>query len=419
VVRFCLVALLTMCSCQARDERMVIFDAVCDTVRETYFDPGFGGVDLDAACAGYRPRVASAVDYDAFYTLLNDMLWELGVSHVGVGPLAQVGDAASPYMFSPGTVGLDVRVLDGRVVISGVRPGSPARRAGLRPGIEVRAIDGVSVREIMDSASGAPPLNSRVRRFHQTEEILRHLFGPAGTFVSVAVSGESDEADSVRMERVVRRGAHPLIAGTPPVYLETDTEVLDTGIGYLRFNAFQPARPDAVVAALVSLREVRGLVIDLRGNNGGSTDALRMIAARLIGMRFVCGAFVGRERRDELVLEPEPGYAGPIAVLVDEMTISAGELFPACLREAGRAVIVGNHTPGMVVSGNMTRLSEEVAMVSPDRNWLMRGGAVLEGEGVLPDVVVALDRQTLLAGGDNQLEAAIAALDEMGPGPKH
>jgi len=65
---------------------LAIFDTVWKTVDNSYFDPGFDGVDWRAECDRYEPLVAQAVDDRELYRLLNQMLWELGVSHNAVGP---------------------------------------------------------------------------------------------------------------------------------------------------------------------------------------------------------------------------------------------------------------------------------------------------------------------------------------------
>jgi hypothetical protein len=72
------------------EEYLEVFEAVWNTVDQTYFDPEFGGLDWDAVHDDYRPLIAGTDDDETFYQILNQMLWELDVSHTGVGPANQL-----------------------------------------------------------------------------------------------------------------------------------------------------------------------------------------------------------------------------------------------------------------------------------------------------------------------------------------
>src|SRR5215470_12286124 len=115
----------------AADVRRQSFDIVWRTVKEKHFDPTFGGVDWDAVRRKYEPRVANVKKDGELYRLLNEMLGELHQSHFGVIPPEAILEDGS-WNQPGGNVGIDLRIVDGQVLITRVAPDSTAARAGLR-----------------------------------------------------------------------------------------------------------------------------------------------------------------------------------------------------------------------------------------------------------------------------------------------
>ncbi|HUT19558.1 MAG TPA: PDZ domain-containing protein, partial [Anaerolineae bacterium] len=133
------------------------FETVWGTVNEEYYDSTFGGLDWQEVHDRYQPQIAAAEDDGTFYDLLNQMLHELGVSHIGALPFELVLERwLSPHDFGQGSIGVDVRWLEDEVVVTSVAPGSPAGHAGLRPGFVIRSIDGVPVDRIAEDTRLVP-----------------------------------------------------------------------------------------------------------------------------------------------------------------------------------------------------------------------------------------------------------------------
>jgi carboxyl-terminal processing protease len=97
---------------------------------------------------------------------------------------------------------------------------------------------------------------------------------------------------------------------------------------------------------------------------------------------------------------------------VDEFCASSSEEFAGGLQAIGRAVIVGNRTPGKVLIADFKQLPNGATFVYPVAVTRLANGTVLEGHGVIPDIEVALDRALLSQGRDSQLEAAINYLEQ-------
>ncbi|MDP6623774.1 MAG: hypothetical protein QF754_16080, partial [Alphaproteobacteria bacterium] len=115
------------------------FDIVWNTVNENHFDPTFAGHDWQAIGERHRTTVLSAKSGEERHRRLNAMLFELGLSHLIVLDKAEVKRRV-PAVFAEGSLGLAVRYLEDRAVVTDVRPKSSAAVAGLRPGFVIQRI---------------------------------------------------------------------------------------------------------------------------------------------------------------------------------------------------------------------------------------------------------------------------------------
>ena len=391
-----------------------IFETVWQTVDRTFFDPDFGGVDWEAVRERYQPLVTSAKSDEAFYELLNDMLWELNVSHLFVVP-SEIWAEVIPASVAEGDIGLDVRLIDGVAVVTSVQAGSPAAQVGVRTGYVVKSVDGVPVKEIVQESLKhlLPPYNERMKLNVNTVAIQSRIYGPAGTQVVIGFLDENDKehAASIRRARRERKSANGPVF--PPFFLEFESRLLEDGIAYIRFSNFLPALTADVTQAIESMHDAPGLIIDLRGNSGGQMDVTRAVARQLVSKRTLFSLQKARNGDSELVLHPrQNAYTGPVVVLIDPLSASASEHFAAGLQAAGRAAVVGERSPGNLLAGNVMQLPNDVGFIFPVLQISTPDGTVVEGRGVIPDIEVGLDRTLLLEGVDSQLEAAIEHIEK-------
>jgi C-terminal processing protease CtpA/Prc len=183
----------TSCRSENKDY-LSTFETVWNKVYVTYYDSTFGGLDWKDIHDRYQPQVAAAKEDSGFYRLINNMLWELKVSHANVVPPGSFA-LYEPLVFAEGSPGIDVRLLNGAAVITSVKPESPAHQAGICPGYVIHAIDGTSVEEIVREAESrmSPPYNDRGRIAKATKAVLGRLYGAPGTEVSIVYSGKGGE----------------------------------------------------------------------------------------------------------------------------------------------------------------------------------------------------------------------------------
>ena len=253
---------------QAKDY-LNTFETVWQKVNESFFDPAFGGLDWKSVHDRYRPLIAAAEKDEEFYNLANRMLWELKVSHANLVPPGTLA-RYEPLVFAGGSPGIDLRLIRGAVVVTSVKPGSPAQKAGLLPGYVLEAIDGTPVEQIIKEADArpSPPLNERNRIAKATKAILGRVFGTAGTEVSLRYADAGGKKIQKAVAREKRAGVPAGPNGMFFFALDFEAKRLDEGIGYIRANTLQPQLAPMISRALKSMGSLRGVVFDLRGNSG-------------------------------------------------------------------------------------------------------------------------------------------------------
>jgi len=382
-----------------------LFETIWKKVNETFFDLSFGGVDWEKVHDRYQPQIASAKNDEDFHALINKMLWELKVSHVAFIPPGFFA-ALEPVVFAAGGIGVKVRMLDGQTVITSVDPESPAQKAGLRPGFIIQVIDGIPVAQIEKEVKRErPPYNDRGRMAQITNGIMGRIYGTPETEVSIAYSDERGEKREKIITRAKRSGAAVGPKGMFFFALEFEARRLDNNVVYIRLNTLQPEFATQISNAIKSMGNVSGVIIDLRGNSGGEIE--RMLDMFLVEKTFL---YLKKTRKGETKIFSDPPkdvYKGPLVVLIDVMSGSASELFAACLQALGRAVVMGDRSPGSVMESDPMIFPNGAILMYPIAQLSTPDGTVLEGHGVIPDIEVGLRREMLLKGIDSQLDSAL------------
>ena len=173
------------------------FEFVWATIDERFYDPEFGGVDWDAIHDQYLPDVVAAENDREFLELMNEMLFELDVSHLFIVP----PDTAfvDPVLTTEGELGIHVRLLDAEWVITDIEPASPAAEAGLRPGFLLETVGGQSVTEIAAAAFPLPPLHERGIRGNQILAVEEALYGEPGVATTIGYGDAGDQSRQVTL----------------------------------------------------------------------------------------------------------------------------------------------------------------------------------------------------------------------------
>lgn len=400
------------------------FDTAWQIVYATHFDTTFNGVDWPALREELRPQAVAATSTSALRGVIGDMLDRLGQSHFSLIP-EEFADTLNPSGGDDvvtGDVGLDGRLVDEAFVITTVEAGSPADSAGIASGWVLVAVGTDSV----------VPLLKRLREqqlryadgFLLWSVVQRRLGGAVGSTVALTMA---DRGDQTRAMTLVRRPApsEPVKFGNLPTFFSRfarDEHQTPEGrpVGRIWFNFWMAPLLGQVDAAVDTFRQYDGIVVDLRGNRGGAGGMVMGVAGHFLSGRSSLGDF--RSRRMTLHMRANPRlvnargervepFAGPVAVLVDETTGSASEVFAGGMQSIGRVRVFGNTSIGGVLPAVFDRLPNGDVLYHAIADFVTADGVVLEGRGVIPDEPVPLRRADLLAGRDPVLEAALAWID--------
>lgn len=379
------------------------------------------------------------LDWEAIYEQLtpavrqasSDLEFHLVITRLGsLIPDTHIGYVSVPLMQNYLLGGTGVRRLtvtdEGQVVVVEVARQSAASQAGLRTGDILVTVDGVPALQALDETplllTSASTLHGR--RYLQAATLLQ---GPVGSQVALTWQSPGGAESSAVLTRTPDIGALLEAFGGALSGDLIEARVLPSGLGYLRVRSFAEEVSQAEAqfsAALQTLIDagVPGIILDVRDNSGGLVQLAMAMAGhflpgyeRLFNFYYADGTGAFAYRGFIETLPGEPTYEGPLAVLVNEMTGSAGDLFVYALQRNGRALVVGETPTGgfagevgdgqYLLPGGLTLQIPTGRPTDP-----LTGVTLIEGTGVQPDVRVPRTWKSVLSPEDEVLQAAEAAL---------
>ena len=317
-----------------------IFEDVVSLIVDNYVE----SADLDVVMTGALEGLASGLDTDSAYLSPENVTrLESGLADTAAG----VGVEVTSQYYAQ---------------IVAVRDGSPAGRAGLRPGDYIRAID-----------------DEPTRRLSGLESADR-LKGEPGSSVRLSLlRGNTSEPYDIELLR------EPLNAPSVSDRMQT------ADVGYLRVAHFSPGVSDEIEQAVTRLEEqgATQLVLDLRSNAGGSFDE-GIATARLF---VASGPLLQRQETggEIATLEATAGDDAitlPMLLLTDYGTAHAAELLTAAMTSAGRADTVGQRTAGRVSLQKLVKLPDGGGLWLSWARYLDAAGDPLHRSGVDPTIAV-------------------------------
>lgn len=266
---------------------------------------------------------------------------------------------------------------EGLLVLEVVEDG-PAQKAGVVAGDVITHVDGTSV--------------AGEARYQASNLIA----GEEGTQVQLTLLGEDGTSRTVTCTRQTLKSE------------SASSKLLDDGVGYVRLDNFYSGAADSLREQVERMMEqgATSLVLDVRSNPGGYITELIDILDYMLPQGPV---FVERPRwGSETVYESDEACVDlPMVVLVDANSYSAAELFAAQLRESAQVPIVGEVTSGKGYAQLTFPLLNGGGLGLSVSAYCTGSGHSLIGEGITPDVELALDTTD---GTDNQLQAALDLL---------
>lgn len=421
-------------------KRQEAFQIVWETVNDLFYDPKFNGVNWAQVRIRYEPLVAKVTSDRELHNLLQQMLNELHQSHFMVIPreaipkirVAKDTDDDAPdsadetetaeealdnlnYKLTDRLmtgIGIDLRVLAGSAVVTRVEPGSTAARAGLRPGFVIKKVGKQSLDSVIAEIEKHPLWGSIIRPELPVFLVAGFINGEQTSPVRLGYLDARNRLRTISIKREKLKGEmSPAMGNMPSMYTEFESRLLPGGVGYIRFNAFVPSLMEKLCGALRSLKGAPGIILDLRGNQGGLLGMIGGLTGLLETTPTLMGSMQTRAGHVPLYVFPQMSpYSGPLVIMVDGSTQSAGEMFSSGLQENGRAIIVGERSAGNTLPSAIKKLPTGALFQYGFANYETSSGKHLEGLGITPDYTVTLSRKNLLLGGDPQLSAALRRL---------
>lgn len=377
--------------------------------RDFLYDPGFHGLNLEAAKKKYEPYLENIASRDDLNYLFIEMLGEITIGHMFIGG----GDVPEPKRVKTGLLGADYSVENGRYHFARIYNGenwNPKLRAPLtQPGVNVK------VGEYLLAVNG--------RDVRAPRDVYSFFEETAGKQVVLKV-GPKPDASGARDVTVVpvdnetplrnyawiednRRKVDELTGGRVAYVYLPDTYAG----GYTNFNRYYFAQVGKEAA-----------IIDERYNGGGD------IADYIIDYlrRPLLSYWTMREGKD--ITTPIEAIFGPKVMITNEMAGSGGDALPWMFRKTGIGPLIGKRTWGGLVGHytNPADLLDGGFMGTPNLAFYNTNGTWdVENHGVPPDIEVEYDPKAVRTGHDPQLEKAVEVVMELlkknppPPPPRH
>ena len=262
---------------------------------------------------------------------------------------------------SYGGVGISVAGQD----IVAVYEGSPAAAAGIQPGDRLMAVEGESI-------SGM-----------STEELRERISGQIGEVRNLTLYRPSDDS------------TYDVVVTLAEVEIPTVFwHEIEDGIMYLQITSFDTVTEEQFDEAWEQMTAsgMKGLILDLRNNLGGSLNAVLAVAEHLVPEGLIAYTENKQGERQEFYAEGE-GIQVPMTVLVNEYSASASELLCGALKERDVATVVGTTTFGKGIVQTTWSMSDGTAYKMTTAKYYTPNGNNIHGTGIEPDIQIDLTEE--------------------------
>ncbi|HWZ46189.1 MAG TPA: S41 family peptidase [Candidatus Saccharimonadales bacterium] len=251
-------------------------------------------------------------------------------------------------------VGMQIAPRNNRIIVLAPFVGTPAYRSGIKPGDTIISVEG----KVTDNLP--------------VSEVVNLLKGPKGSTVHISILRDSSEK---ALEFAVVRDEIPRNS----VDLKFQ---IGPGVGYMHVTAFNETTGREVKAALEEFGDLKGLILDLRGNPGGLLNEAVSVTDKFLKRGQVIVSQHGR-RSPERVFRATHGNGGkeyPLVVLVNRGTASAAEIVSGAIQDHDRGLIVGETTFGKGLVQLIYPLAQNTALTLTIARYYTPSGRLIQRE---------------------------------------
>ena len=286
-------------------------------------------------------------------------------------------------------VGMEIGIKRGQLQIIAPLEGTPAQKAGLRPGDKIMEIDGESTLDLT------------------IDEAVNLIRGPRGTEVILTIFREEwDENREIKLRRQV------IIVPT------LKWEIKEQNIAHLRLFQFsERAGDDFEDAAKEVIKSgARGIVLDLRNNPGGYLKVSQDIAGWFLkkGDTVAIEDFLGKKEKNIYKAQGNAKLADyPIVILINGGSASAAEILAGALRDNRGIILIGEKSFGKGSVQELEDLKDGSSLKITVANWLTPKGNLISDKGLEPDIKVEITDKNIEEEKDPQLDKALETIKKI------
>jgi len=278
-----------------------------------------------------------------------------------------------------GGIGVEISLRDGLPTVVRVLRDNPAEKAGVAVGDIVTAVNGESVEK------------------KTTTEIVTKIRGDAGTTVKLTVYRDGGPKDFTLTREVVN---NPSVYGS-----------VVNGVGIMTISRFDDKTGSLARALATEFKtaNVKGVVLDLRGNGGGFVTAAQDVGGIWLDKQVVVTEKHGGKVTDELKSGGSPILNGiPTVVLINSSSASASEIVAGALHDHKAATLMGEKSFGKGSVQKLIGLTDGSMLKVTVARWYTPSGLNISEKGITPDTTVVRTVDDINANRDPQLDAAKA-----------
>jgi len=377
-----------------------ILDQVSSVVEKNYYDPHLNGLDWKALTAQTRTRIDAAENVSQMITSIFVQLDKLQDSHTVFLPPQRINQPL--FGFSAKAYGDDILVYE-------VKKDGAAAAAGLKRGDQILAINGFNAER---SSFDKMMLYFRALRPMAKLEIEARTGEEAPRIILLEAKIKQVQAvtDLTKMGTIWE-----MIREMEGAELISHYNNYPGDVGYVQLPEFSGSE-ESINGLVGRVKHARAVIVDLRGNHGGSVNLLASFTGYFESEPTVIADVITRKKTEPIKVRPlGMKFSGPMFVLVDSQTSSAAEMFARHFQLSKRGRVIGDRTSGRV---NAARLFPEhmgvdvgVALYGVEvavGRVVFPGGEELEKRGVTPDEFCLPTARDLAKEADPCLRKAIS-----------
>jgi carboxyl-terminal processing protease len=324
-------------------------------------------------------------DSKLYYGAVAGMVRSAGDPYTVFSPPADTKQFEETIEGSFGGIGIEIGVKNGAVVVIAPLDGSPAKSAGVQEGDLILGVDD-------------EPLTAETT----LDEVVQSIRGENGQPVDITVL---HEGESQPTELTIKRDTIAIES----VRLEMIDDIAHIIIK--NFNG-DTAKGFTDIARQIKSDQVRGIVLDVRGNPGGFLQSSVEIASRFIPKGQLVVAEKGKKNKNYEAIGNTILSDIPTVILVNGGSASASEILAGALNDQLSVPVIGTQTFGKGSVQEFIKLSDGSSLRVTIAKWYTPNGRSINEEGITPTIPVEIDRAS---DNDEQLKRAIEEINRLSP----